>query len=263
MSALQRFTNKVAIVTGAASGIGQATVLRLLSEGATVIGVDTSADGLAQTRERAGAVEADATAGSAVDRLRTVACSVADEAAVKRMIADVLEQEGRLDVLVNMAGILRSEPTTSTSLDLFQQVLNVNLIGTFLCCREALPALLDSRGCIVNAASTSAQFGHPYMAAYAASKGGVFALTRTLAWEYLRQGVRVNAVAPGGIMTPMVAAQGERMGDFDLSLFGHLSRPDGVFGAPESVAAVIAMLASDDGAHMTGEVVKVDGGVHN
>lgn len=262
MTALQRFSDKVAIVTGAASGIGQATVLRLLAEGAHVVGVDTSAEGLAQTADRArDASEGDNRAAPSL--LRTVACSVADESAVKALVAGVLEKEGRLDVLVNMAGILRSEPTTSTSLDLFQSVLNVNLIGTFLCCREALPALLETRGCIVNAASTSAQFGHPYMAAYAASKGGVFALTRTLAWEYLRQGGRVNAVAPGGIMTPMVAAQGERMGEFDMSLFGHLSRPDGVFGAPESVAAVIAMLASEDGAHMTGEVVKVDGGVHN
>ncbi|GAB3313320.1 SDR family NAD(P)-dependent oxidoreductase [Haliea atlantica] len=262
MTALQRFSDKVAIVTGAASGIGQATVLRLLAEGARVVGVDTSAEGLAQTADRArAACEGDNRAASPL--LRTVVCSVADESAVKALVAGVLEKEGRLDALVNMAGILRSEPTTSTSLDLFQSVLNVNLIGTFLCCREALPALLETRGCIVNAASTSAQFGHPYMAAYAASKGGVFALTRTLAWEYLRQGVRVNAVAPGGILTPMVAAQGERMGEFDMSLFGHLSRPDGVFGAPESVAAVIAMLASDDGAHMTGEVVKVDGGVHN
>lgn len=262
MTALQRFNDKVAIVTGAASGIGQATVLRLLAEGARVVGVDTSAEGLAQTADRAEAAsEGDNRAAS--PQLRTVACSVADESAVKALVAGVLEHEGRLDVLVNMAGILRSEPTTSTSLDLFQSVLNVNLVGTFLCCREALPALLETRGCIVNAASTSAQFGHPYMAAYAASKGGVFALTRTLAWEYLRQRVRVNAVAPGGILTPMVAAQGERMGEFDMSLFGHLSRPDGVFGAPESVAAVIAMLASDDGAHMTGEVVKVDGGVHN
>lgn len=254
MAGLQRFAGKVALVTGAGSGIGQATALRIASEGGTVIGVDLNEDGLRQTGERATEL-----AGS----LRYLVCSVADEGSVKSMIGDVLGAEGRLDVLINMAGILRSEPTSSTSLELFQQILNVNLTGTFLCCREALPALLESRGCIVNAASTSAQFGHPYMAAYAASKGGVFALTRTLAWEYLKQGVRVNAVAPGGILTPMVVAQGERMGAYDMSLFQHLNRPDSQFGAPESVASVIAMLASNDGAHMTGEVVKVDGGVHN
>lgn len=252
MTALARFTNKVAIVTGAGSGIGQATALRLATEGAAVIGIDMNEAGLQETIARAGN-----------GRVRYLVASVADEASVKRVIADVLGTEGRLDVLVNMAGILRSEPTTTTSLELFQQVLNVNLIGTFLCCREALPALLETKGSIVNAASTAAQFGHPYMAAYAASKGGVFALTRTLAREYMKQGVRINAVAPGGILTPMVMEQGTRMGDYDLSLFQHLQRPDGAFGKPENVATVIAMLASEDGAHMTGEVVKVDGGVHN
>lgn len=254
MSGLQRFAGKVALVTGAGSGIGQATALRLATEGGTVVAVDLNEEGLRQTVEKASGL-----AGS----VRYQVCSVADESAVKALIAGVLEADGQLDALINMAGILHSEPSTSTTLEQFQRILNVNLIGTFLCCREALPALLASKGCIVNAASTSAQFGHPYMAAYAASKGGVFALTRTLAWEFIKQGVRVNAVAPGGIMTPMVVAQGERMGDCDMSLFTHLNRPDMQFGAPESVAAVIAMLASSDGAHMTGEVVKVDGGVHN
>jgi NAD(P)-dependent dehydrogenase (short-subunit alcohol dehydrogenase family) len=254
MAALQRFSDKVVIVTGAGSGIGQATAIRMATEGAAVIAVDMNAEGLAKTVAKA----ADLSGG-----VRAYTCSVASEDEVKGLIADVLKTEGRIDSLVNMAGILRSGPTTELTLDLFQQVLSVNLIGTFLCCREALPALLETKGTIVNAASTSAQFGHPYMAAYAASKGGVYALTRTLAWEYLKQGVRVNAVAPGGIMTPMVAAQGESMGGFDFDLFTHLSRPDGKFGTPESVAAVIAMLASEDGAHMTGEVVKVDGGVHN
>lgn len=253
MAALQRFQGKTVIVTGAGSGIGQATVVRLASEGAVVIGVDTNEQGLQQTVERA-------SSGSGT---RYLVGSVAEEATAQRVVADVLAKEGKLDVLVNLAGILRSEPTTSTTLELFRQLIDVNLVGTFLFCREAIPALIETRGNIVNAASTSSLYGHPYMAAYAASKGGVYALTHTLAWEYLKQGVRVNAVAPGGIATPMTAAQGQRMGSLDLSLFGHLSRPDGVFGKPENVAGVIAMLASDDGAHMTGEVVKMDGGVHN
>ncbi len=257
MATLQRFKGKTVIVTGAASGIGLATVVRLVAEGATVIGVDTNEAGLRETVTRANA-GADA-GGSA----RYLCGSVAEESTAQRVVADVLANEGKIDVLVNLAGILRSEPTTSTTLELFRQLLDVNLVGTFLFCREALPALITTRGNIVNAASTSSLHGHPYMAAYAASKGGVFALTRTLAWEYLKQGVRVNAVAPGGIATPMTAAQGARMEGLDLSLFAHLSRPDRVFGKPENVAGVIAMLASDDGAHMTGEVVKMDGGVHN
>ncbi len=257
MNPALRFAEKTVIVTGAASGIGQATVVRLVSEGGNVIGVDTNEGGLNETVTKA---TANAASGG---KARYMLGSVADEATVKKIVADVIAAEGRLDVLVNMAGILRSQATTETSLDLFQAVLNVNLIGTFLFCREALPHLLKSRGNIVNAASTSSMFGHPYMAAYAASKGGVFALTRTLAWEYMKQGVRVNAVAPGGIVTPMTVEQGGRMDGLDLSLFAHLSRPDRAFGQPEHVAAVIAMLASADGGHMTGEVVKVDGGVHN
>lgn len=257
MATLQRFQGKTVIITGAASGIGQATVVRLAAEGATVIGVDTNEQGLQQTVERARAAAAQG--GGA----RYLVGSVAEESTAPRVVADVLANEGRLDVLVNLAGILRSEPITSTTLELLQQLLAVNLVGTFLFCREAIPALIETRGNIVNAASTSSLYGHPYMTAYAASKGGVYALTHSLAWEYLKQGVRVNAVAPGGIATPMTAAQGERMGGLDLSLFGHLSRPDGVFGKPENVAGVIAMLASDDGAHMTGEIVKMDGGVHN
>lgn len=257
MNPAARFSEKVVIVTGAASGIGQATVVRLVAEGGKVVGVDTNEAGLRETVTKADAAAANG------GKARYVLGSVAEEATVKQIVADVVAAEGRLDVLINMAGILRSHPTTETSLELFQSVLNVNLIGTFLFCREALPHLLESRGNIVNAASTSSLFGHPYMAAYAASKGGVFALTRTLAWEYLKQGVRVNAVAPGGIQTAMTKEQAGRMGGLDRSLFMHMSRPDGVVGQPEHVAAVIAMLASADGGHMTGEVVKVDGGVHN
>ncbi len=176
---------------------------------------------------------------------------------------DVVKQEGHLDVLINVAGILRSSPITETSLEQFLEPINVNLIGTFLFCREALPHLLKTHGNIVNTASTSALFGHPYMAGYAASKGAVVALTQALAWEYILQGVRVNAVVPSGIETPLTQAQQQRMEGLNPALFQHMVRPDFVFGQPEQVASVVAMLASNDGAFMTGEVVKVDGGVHN
>ncbi|MEN9357572.1 MAG: hypothetical protein RL695_1743, partial [Pseudomonadota bacterium] len=176
---------------------------------------------------------------------------------------DFVTATGQLDGLVNMAGYLRSSHSTETSLQSFLDILQVNLVGTFLCCREALPHLLKTRGNIVNAASTSAFYGHPYMAGYSASKGGVAALTHALSWEYLKQGVRVNAVAPGGIMTPLVegTAAGFPEG-VDTSLFAHLT-PLTRFGSPENVAGVVAMLASADGAHITGEIVRVDGGVHS
>jgi len=257
MSQLARFADKVVIVTGAASGIGRAVLVRLVSEGAIAYGIDVNEAGLKETVELA---EKQAAAGG---RASFIAASISDEQEVKRFFQQVVEKEGRLDVLVNMAGILRSSQTTETSLAQFMEVINTNLVGTFLCCREALPHLVKTKGNIVNAASTSVYFGHPYMAAYSASKGGIMSMTRSLAWEYIRQGVRVNAIAPGGIATPLAAAQNQRMDGLDQSLFMHMTRPDQLFGQPEQVAGVVAMLASADGGFMTGEVVKIDGGVHN
>ncbi len=257
MSTASRFSQQTIIVTGSASGIGRACVVRLASEGGHVLGVDRNEAGLAET-----VVLAQAAADHGGNAESAVA-SVTDESAIRQVIADFVATTGKLDVLVNMAGYLRSSHTTETSLESFIDILQVNLVGTFLCCREALPHLLKSRGNIVNAASTSAYYGHPYMAGYAASKGGVAALTHALAWEYLKQGVRVNAVAPGGIMTPLVegTAAGFPEG-VDIPLFAHLT-PLTRFGTPENVAGVVAMLASEDGAHMTGEIVRIDGGVHS
>lgn len=257
MTTIARFQGKTIIVTGAASGIGRATVIRLVAEGGKVLAVDLDAEGLEQTL-------ALANAGPAGNGLALSArLSITDEQALRQAIAGFASEHGGLDVLVNMAGILRSTHTTQTSFESFMQMLQVNLGGTFLCCREALPFLLQRQGNIVNAASTSAFFGHAYMAAYSASKGGVAALTQALAREYLNRGVRVNAVAPGGIRTPMVAAQAEAFPpEADFSLYAHLSRPDRQLGEPEQVAAVIAMLASEDGAFINGTVLRIDGGTH-
>jgi NAD(P)-dependent dehydrogenase (short-subunit alcohol dehydrogenase family) len=258
MTTASRFQDKRVIITGAASGIGRATLIRLVSEGAIALGADRSEAGLAEA-----AAEAASTAAHG-GRVTTVMASVADEADVKQMVADFAAREGGLDVLVNMAGILRSSHTTETSLAQFMDLIQVNLVGTFLACREALPHLIEAKGNIVNAASTSAFFGHPYMAAYSASKGGIAAMTHALAWEYIKRGVRVNAVAPGGINTPMVqATPGGFPAEVDHTLFMHLSRPDMIFGQPEYVAGVIAMLASADGAYINGEIIRIDGGVHS
>lgn len=258
MATASQFEGKTVIVTGAASGIGRAALIRLVSEGAIALGLDLNEAGLEETRAAANAV---AEHGG---RASIAAASVSNEADVKRAFGEFVGQEGKLDVLVNMAGILRSSHTAETSLDDFMLLIQVNLVGTFLCCREALPHLLESKGNIVNAASTSAYYGHPYMSAYSASKGGVASMTHSMAWEYIRRGVRVNAIAPGGIVTPLVIGTPAGFPEgVDHTLFMHLTPPDQKFGMPENVAGVIAMLASADGAHINGEIVRIDGGVHS
>jgi len=254
--ALERFTDQTAIVTGAASGIGRATLLRLVSEGASVLAVDLTAEALAEVVAEAGAVANVGGGGQAVAHV----ADVSDEASVGGAVQAAIEQFGHLDVLCNIAGILRTAHSHQCSLDLWEQVIGVNLTGTFLFCREALPHLLETGGCIVNCASTSADFGHPWMAAYAASKGGVAALTQTLAVEYSKQGVRVNAVAPGSV-TSGITDNIEFPDGIDPKLIYRIMSPTGAKG-PETVASVMAMLASDDGAHMTGALVRIDGGTH-
>jgi NAD(P)-dependent dehydrogenase (short-subunit alcohol dehydrogenase family) len=168
-----------------------------------------------------------------------------------------------VDVLVNAAGILRSSHTAETSLDFWNTILRVNLTGTFLVTREALPALLASgRGVVVNFSSTAASFAHPYMAAYSASKGGIQAFTHAIALEYAKQGLRAVAVCPGSIQSGMTGDPG-LPADIDLSLIAKLRPALGHgFAPPSTVASVIAMLASDDGAFVTGAEVRIDGGAH-
>ena len=246
---MKRFENRAALITGAASGIGRATALRLAEEGASVFCVDLN-------QEAADAVVAEiADAGG---KAQAFACDVSDEAACAAAVAACVEAFGGLYTLINMAGILRFEHFHETSSDSWQQVLDINLNGTFYLCRAAIPHLIESQGNIVNAASTAALTGLHWGAAYSASKGAVLALTRSIAVEYAKQGVRANCVCPGDISTPMTA--GPSMPDMpskeQLIRISSLNGPQG----PEVVAGVIAMLASEDGRHVTGEDIRVDGG---
>ncbi|WP_330256307.1 SDR family oxidoreductase [Nocardia sp. NBC_00565] len=255
---MERFTDRRVLITGAGSGIGRATVHRVLAEGGLVVGVDINEAGLAETAKQA----ADQGVG---ERLSATRIDVGDENSVRQGVALAVENLGGLDVLVNAAGILRSAHTHEMALADWNRIITTNLTGTFLMIREALPALLaTAHGVIVNFASTSTFFAHPYMSAYAASKGGIMSMTHALAAEYAKQGLRVVAVAPGSISSDMTDGRGPGLpADADFSLFGKLIPAIGQgFAAPETVAGVVAMLASDDGAFITGTEIRIDGGTH-
>ncbi|MER6301292.1 SDR family NAD(P)-dependent oxidoreductase [Kitasatospora sp. NPDC001539] len=253
---MERFSGRNVLITGGGSGIGQATVHRILAEGGKVVAVDIDEDGLKRTLDRA-------TADGTADRLTVQVLDIADETAVVAGTAEAIAVLGGLDVLVNAAGILRSSHTHRTTLEFWNRLLAVNLTGTFLMTREALPALLATgRGVVVNFSSTSASFAHPYMAAYAATKGGIQSFTHAIASEYSKQGLRAVCVAPGSIDSGMTNNPG-LPADADFGLLAKLSPALGQgFAGPETVAGVIAMLASDDGAFVTGTELRIDGGTH-
>jgi NAD(P)-dependent dehydrogenase (short-subunit alcohol dehydrogenase family) len=247
---MRRFEGKVVLVTGAASGIGRATVERLASEGAKLFCADVQAEALQETAKRA--VELGAEADARV-------CDVSSESDAVASVAACVARFGRLDSLCHVAGILRFAHTHEMSFAEWRKVQAVNLDGTFLMCRAALPHLLASGGNIVNVSSVAALAGLAYGAAYGASKGGVLAFTRALAVEYGKQGVRVNAVCPGSIKTPMTAGGAGLPKDADMKLVMRQMALDRARG-PETVASLIAFLASEDAAHVNGESIRVEGG---
>ncbi|MGW4506524.1 SDR family NAD(P)-dependent oxidoreductase [Streptomyces sp. NPDC004436] len=255
---MNRYEGRRVLITGGGSGIGRATVHRILAEGGLVHTVDVSDEGLAATAAQA------AEDGHGA-RLTTATLDISDENAVRDGVAAAVRTLGGLDVLVNAAGILRSEHTHKTTLDLWNTVIAVNLTGTFLMIREALPALLaGERPVVVNFSSTSASFAHPYMSAYAASKGGIQSMTHALAAEYSKQGLRFVSVAPGSIESGMTTGNGPGLPeDTDWSLFTKLAPAIGQgFAGPQAVAGVVAMLGSEDGAFITGTEIRIDGGTH-
>ncbi|MEL5991613.1 SDR family NAD(P)-dependent oxidoreductase [Microbacterium phosphatis] len=253
-----RLDDTIVIVTGAASGIGRGTALRLLEEGATVAALDLREDRLAELEE--------AVAPADRGRLLTRGVDISDETSVRDGVAAVLERFGRIDALVNAAGILYGDHTHEMTLARWNRLLSVNLTGTFLMVREALPSLLATgSGVVVNFASTSAFFAHPYMAAYSATKGAIAAFTHSIALEYGKQGLRAVNVVPGGIESGITSTTAQNLpADTDWSLFGNLQARlnDGRQGTPRDVAGVIAMLISADGAFITGTEIRIDGGAH-
>lgn len=246
---MQRLTDKVVFVTGAGSGIGKASALRLAAEGGAIFCVDLNREAVEAT-----AAEIVAAGGEATARL----CDVSDEASVQDSVNACIARYGSLHGLVNMAGILRFDDTEQLQTGDWQKLIGINLTGTMFLCRAVLPHLVQTKGSIVNAASTAALSGLPCGLAYSASKGGVLAMTRSIAVEYAKRGVRANCVCPGDINTGMTdGIKFPKTMDFEL-----MPRIMSLTGAkaPEVVAGVIAMLVSDDGIHITGEDIRVDGG---
>ena len=246
---MRRFENRVVFLTGAASGIGKASALRMAEEGATLFCVDVQSEAVEQTAKAARELGGEASAAT---------CDVSDPAEVRGAIDAAVERYGRLDSVCNVAGILHFDHTHELSLEQWQRILDVNLTGTFLVCQSALPHLLASGGNVVNMASTAALSGHPWTAAYSASKGGVLAFTYTLAVEYGKQGVRANAVCPGSIETPImekfVLPEGANQ-----KLVRRIMPLDR-FRGPDKAASVVAFLASEDAAHINGAFIRCDGG---
>ncbi|MEN8181780.1 MAG: SDR family NAD(P)-dependent oxidoreductase [Myxococcota bacterium] len=244
-----RFAGKTALVTGAASGIGRATAVQLAREGAHVACADVQQQGLEQT------VKSIAQTGDHAFSLR---CDVTDEAAIAEMVRRAVDELGHLDVLCNIAGVLRFDHTHELRLEDWNRILAVNLTGTFLVTKAALPHLLAAKGSLVNMASTAGLGASPWTAAYSASKGGVLAFTATLAVEYGQQGLRVNAVCPGGIETPIHDSFHIPEGA-DPKLLRRIFPFRGM-EKPESVSDVIAFLASDEARHIHGVALPIDGG---
>ncbi|MBL28761.1 MAG: short-chain dehydrogenase [Rhodospirillaceae bacterium] len=240
-----RFKDKVALITGAGSGIGLATARRLADEGATVVA------GLLDGSQR-----------PAVEGLDGVVLDVTKEADWDRAMAHVTEAHGGLDVLVNNAGIAPQGTAEETTPAMWDALMAVNLKGPFMGCQKAIP-LMRARGggAIVNLASINAIRGNRRLVAYAATKGGVLAMTMSLALDHIGENIRVNCVCPATIDTPMVKAQIETKPHVQAEIDALIAKhPIGRLAQPEEVAATIAFLASSDASFMTGLAIPVDGG---
>ena len=240
----RRFENRIAIVTGAAAGIGKACMNRLASEGATVIATDIDVAKLEAAAAEAGAVP--------------MPCDVADQAAIDAMVAQTIERFGAIHVLVNNAGIgnrqrvrLHEQPPED-----WDRVMAVNVRGVYLMLRAVIPHMLaQGGGSIVNMASTGSFRATALSSPYIASKGAVLMMTRAAALDYAGDNIRVNAVCPGTTNTDILANSSQELIDMLVS-----RSPQGRLGEPEEVAALVAFLASDEAPHITGGSYIIDGG---
>jgi NAD(P)-dependent dehydrogenase (short-subunit alcohol dehydrogenase family) len=246
-----RFTGKHALVTGAGSGIGRATARRLAAEGAIVAVADVVGENASAT-----ATEIEGAGGRAFG----VEVDVRSWASVEAAVGQVTAELGRIDVVCNVAGVGGFQESHTVDPAVWDRILGVNLTGTFHVCRAVLPGMVErGEGSIVNTASTAGIMGQPWSAAYCASKGGVVMLTKALATEYDLP-LRINAVAPGGVDTPMYGQFMPPEG-VDWNRMKKMSRDNVAPASPDRLARFFAFVASDEADYMTGAVVVADGGI--
>lgn len=244
-----RFAGKVAVVTGAGSGIGQATAVRLAEEGAVVVGSDINSSGLEET---AGMIGEGAI-------FHSVVSDVSSRQACHELVASVVADHGRLDVLCNIAGVARGHRVGDVDQDVWDLIFGVNVEGVFWMSQAALPHLESSNGCIVNMASNAGLMGQAYTVPYCASKGAVIQITKAMAMEATRTGMRINAIAPGGVETNLAAEFGFPESP-DMDLMGRYMGFRGTAQA-DDIASAVAYLASEEAHRIHGAVLSIDAGL--
>jgi 3-oxoacyl-[acyl-carrier protein] reductase len=244
---------EVAIITGGAGGIGEATVRAIAARGARVAVADLRPPAAEETAARLRAEGLD---------VAPVSVDVGSESSVRAMVDSVLSRWGRIDILVNNAGVESSKPFLEIGLEEYERVMRVNATGVWLCCQAVIPSMLkQGSGCIVNVSSVAGQRGGGLLgtSAYSTSKGAVIAMTKALAREFAKSGIRVNAVSPSLTMTDLAQRQLDRLAPNTLDRVIAMT-PIGRVGQADEIAAVIAFLTSKEASFIAGHILNVDGG---